>query len=112
MHKLIPFTIAAVAAFGINACTKSVEAAAADPAQIEQSIRAQEAQWQKDYAAKDISALAGHYTEDATLVSPGDPVVASDIDRRKQLAMLISDPNLKLSFAADRVDVAAVAIMQ
>src|SRR5690349_19174696 len=49
MHNAIPLTVALVAAFGVSGCTKGAKAAA-DPAQIEQSIRAQEAQWQKDYA--------------------------------------------------------------
>ena len=70
MQKAIPLTIAAVAALGVSGCTKSANAAA-DPAKIEQSIRAQEAQWQKDYAAKDVNALAGHYADDAELGDTG-----------------------------------------
>ena len=105
MHKAIPLAVAAVAALGANGCTKGASAAS-DPAAIEQSIRAQEAQWQKDYAAKDINALAGHYADDSVLVSPGDPPSTSDVDRRKALQTFLSDPNLKISFAADKVDVA------
>src|SRR4051812_24261867 len=54
MHKVIPLTVALVAALGVSGCTKGAKAAA-DPAQIEQSIRAQESQWQKDYASKDVN---------------------------------------------------------
>src|SRR3954447_10911186 len=100
MHKAIPLTIAALASIGVSGCTKGAKAAV-DPAQIEQSIRAQEAQWQKDYAAKDVNALAGHYADDAVLVGPGDPLATTDTQRRQSLAMLITDPNLKLTFAAD-----------
>jgi ketosteroid isomerase-like protein len=105
MYKAIPLTIAALAALGLSGCIKSANATA-DPAQIKQSIRAQEAQWQKDYAAKDVNALAAHYADDAELGDINAPVASSDVDRRKELQTLISDPNLKLSFAADRVDVA------
>jgi ketosteroid isomerase-like protein len=105
MYKSIPITIAAVAALGVSGCTKGAQASA-DPAQIEQSIRAQEAQWQKDYAAKDVNALAGHYADDGELGGPDSPVASSDVDRRKALQALISDPNLKLTFASDHVDVA------
>jgi len=105
MHKAIPLTLALVAALGVSGCTKGAKAAA-DPAQIEQSIRAQEAQWQKDYASKDVNALAGHYADDAAMVGPGDPPATTDTQRRQSLATLVSDPNLKLTFAADRVEVA------
>ena len=106
MHKAIPLTIAAVAALGVSGCTKGAKAAA-DPAKIEQSIRAQEAQWQKDYAAKDVNALAGHYADDAELGDTGRPRSrAATSTAARQLQALINDPNLKLTFAADRVQVA------
>ena len=105
MHKAIPVTIAALAALAINGCTKGAEAAA-DTAKITESIRAQEAQWEKDYAAKDINALAGHYADDAALAGPGDPVATSDSERRKLLQGFVTDPNLKLAFSSDRVEVA------
>jgi uncharacterized protein (TIGR02246 family) len=105
MHKAIPLAAAVVAAMSVSGCTKAAKAAA-DPAQIEQSIRAQETQWQKDYADKDVNALAGHYADDAVMVGPGDPLATTDTQRRQSLAMLTSDPNMKLTFAADRVEVA------
>lgn len=110
MHKAIPLTIAAVAALGVSGCTKGAKAAA-DPAQIEQSIRAQEAQWQKDYAAKDMNALAAHYADDAELGDAGTAVVSNDVNRRKELQNLITDPNLKLTFSADKVEVASAGDM-
>ena len=106
MHRFIPLTVAAVAALSAGGCTKAVKADT-DPAKIEETIRAQEAQWVKDYAAKDMNALAGHYAEDAELGDAGNPVVSDDVNRRKELQALLTDPNLKLTFAADRVDVAS-----
>ena len=105
MHKAIPPIAAVAAALASSGCLKGAEAA--DPKQISDSIKAQEAQWQADYAAKDINALAGHYSQDAALGGPGDPVATTDVDRRKALQGLLTDPNLKLTFAADRIQVAA-----
>ena len=105
MHKGIPLTVAILAALTASGCTKGAKAAV-DTAQISDSIKAQEAQWQKDYAAKDLNALAAHYADDAALGGPGDPLATSDTERRKILGGMLSDPNLKLTFAADRVQVA------
>lgn len=105
MHKVVPLTIAIVAALAGSGCTKGAEAAG-DTAQISDSIKAQEAQWEKEYAAKDINALAGHYAKDAALGGPGDAVASTEVDRRKAITALISDPNFKLNFASDRVEVA------
>jgi ketosteroid isomerase-like protein len=105
MHKAIPVAIALIAAIGVSGCTKKAETTA-DTAQISDTIKAQEAQWEKDYAAKDINALAGHYATDAAIGGPGDPLATSDADRRKVLQEFVTDPNMKLSFGADRVQVA------
>lgn len=106
MHKAIPTTVVLAAAVCVTGCNKSA-VASTDTAKIEESIRAQEAQWEKDYAAKDADALAGHYTSDAALAGPGDPLATSSADRRKILQNMVGDPNLKLTFSADRVHVAS-----
>ena len=106
MNKAIPMTVALAVTVSVTACNKGA-VASADTAKIEESIRAQEAQWEKDYAAKDANALAGHYAEDAAMAGPGDPIATSSAERRKILQNLVGDPNLKLSFAADRVQVAS-----
>lgn len=110
MKKLIPVMLASVAAFAVSGCTKGA-GAAVDTAKITDSIKAQEAGWQKGYADKDINVLAGEYADDAVLASPGDPLATTDIDRRKALGQLINDPNFKLSFATDRVLVASAGDM-
>jgi len=110
MKKLIPVMLASVAAFAMSGCTKGAESAV-DTAKITDSIKAQEAGWQKGYADKDINVLAGEYADDAVLASPGDPLATTDIDRRKSLGQLINDPNFKLSFATDRVLVASAGDM-
>lgn len=105
MHKAFPVTLAALAALSATGCAKGAEASV-DTAKISDGIKAQEAQWVKDYAAKDMNALAGHYADDAALAGPGDPFATSDAERRKLLQAFVTDPNLKLSFSSDRVEVA------
>ena len=110
MKTLIPIMLATTAAFALNGCTKGAEAAA-DTTKIADTIKAQEAGWQKAYADKDVNVLAGEYAEDAVLASPGDPIATTDVDRRKAIQSLISDPNFKLSFASDDVRVASAGDM-
>ena len=76
------------------------------PRKIEQTIRAQEAQWQDAYKSKNLEALAGQYTDDAAIAGPGDALASSEVDRRKELQGMTSDPNFALTFASDRVLVA------
>lgn len=106
MNKLIPVMLATAAALATTACTKGVEAAV-DTSKVSDTIRAQEASWQKAYADKDLNTLAGEYTDDAAVGSPGDALASNDVDRRKAIGSLIGDPNFKLSFASDRVLVAS-----
>ena len=106
MKKLIPLALAGMAAFAVTGCMKGADTTA-DTTKITDSIKAQEAAWEKGYADKDINVLAGEYADDAALVSPGEPVATTDVDRRKSLGALITDPNFKLSFATDRVTVAS-----
>src|SRR5947209_8200984 len=110
MKKLIPVMLATVAALAVTGCTRGAEAAG-DTSKVADSIKAQEAQWDKAYAAKDINTIAGEYADDAALASPGDPLATTDVDRRKALGALMSDPNFKLNFATDRVLVASAGDM-
>lgn len=110
MTKLIPVMLATAAALAISGCTKGADAAV-DTSKIADTIKAQEAGWQKAYADKDLNALAGEYADDAVLGSPGDPLANTDVDRRKAIQSLIDDPNFKLSFASDDVRVASAGDM-
>ena len=62
----------------------------ADTAKIADEIKAKEAQWQKDYAAKNVEALAGQYSDDAAIAGPGEALATSDVDRRKALQGMVS----------------------
>jgi len=101
MKKLIPLMLVTAAAFAMTGCTKKAEAAA-DTAKIADAIRAQEAGWQQGYNDKDINVLAAEYADDAAIANPGEALATTDVGRRKSLQALLSDPNLKISFASDR----------
>jgi ketosteroid isomerase-like protein len=77
-----------------------------DTAKVAQDIKAQEAAWEKDYASKNPDALAAHYADNAALGSPGAALATDSGSRRKEIEALTSDPNLKIAFASDVVEVA------
>ena len=101
--------LAGVAALALAACGHGGDGRhhdQADTAKIADDLRAREAQWQKDYAAKNVESLAGQYSDDAAVAGPGDPLATSDVDRRKLLQGMTSDPNFALTFGSDRILVA------
>ena len=110
MKKLIPVMLATAAAFAMSGCTKGAQAAG-DPSKVVDSIKAQEAGWLKAYQDKDVNVIAGEYADAGFLASPGDPTASTDVDRRKAIQGLISDPNFKLDFATDQVLVASAGDM-
>ena len=81
--------------------------AAADTAAIAEAIRAQEAQWNRDYAARAGAAVAAHYAPDGTLRAPGAPLAVGPEAIRAADRAMLADPAFQLEFAADRVEVAA-----
>ena len=104
MRRTIGLGIAAAAILaGCQPAGTSGEAV--DTAAIEKQLKAIEAQWNKDYASRDAAALAAHYAEGAALANPGEDLIQGD-GIRPMLDKFVSDPNLKLEFASDRVQVA------
>lgn len=102
--------IAAAAAALLAACDSGGahhenEAVSGRAAVVDQ-IRAEEAQWNRDYAARDAVRLAGHYAEDATLMEPGAPPRAGREAIRAAIAAMVADPNFQLRFESDRIEVA------
>jgi ketosteroid isomerase-like protein len=102
MQKMIPLIV--VASLAIGGCAKGAQSAGGDTAKITDTIKAQDAQWAKDYAAKDVNAIEGHYTTDGTLAGPGY-IASTATDRRAVLTAFMSDPNFTQKFSPDRVDV-------
>ena len=75
---------------------------AADPAA---EIAAEEDQWNRDYAARDLERLVAHYAPDATIVEPGAPPLTGHWVRGTLQAAVI-DPGFTFNFAHDRIEIA------
>jgi len=92
----------------LAACGRAEQKApeAADTAAITSTLREAETQWKADYAARDAVKLAGHYAEDAALANPGLPLVTGGDSIRAAVKGFAADPNLKVDFASDRIQVA------
>ena len=101
-----------VAAAAMAALASCQQAAAdkpdkVDTAAITAQLRQAEAKWNQAYAAHDAATLAGAYADDAALANPGAPLVTGLDAIRKETAAFAADPNLKVQFASDRIQVAA-----
>ena len=75
-------------------------------AEIEQRILAQEEQWNRAFAQRDAEALAGFFADDAAMASPGEQLVRGKQSIREAVDAFAEDPNLNVSFRANRVQVA------
>src|SRR3954471_9999345 len=73
---------------------------------IEKSVRDVEANMAKAAAAKDAAAFAANYTEDAVLMAPGMAAMKGRDAIRTGFTSMFADPNLNLTFSADRVEIA------
>jgi len=77
-----------------------------DPAAVEQQILAREEQWNRAYAQRDAEALAGFFADDAAMASPGEQLVRGRDSIRQAVQAFARDPNLNVTFRANRVQVA------
>lgn len=93
--------LSAAAALLLGGCGEP----SADTAAVEEQLRAQETQWQADYASGDVSRLERHYAQDAAIASPGAPLATDAQSRKAALEPLTRDPNLNMEFASDRIQV-------
>ena len=96
-----------LAAASCNTAKHDKAEAKHDAAAIEQKLKSIEAEWEKHYQARDVDKLAGHYVDDAALANPGATLATSTASRRLGIEQFVADPNLKVSFSADRVGVAS-----
>lgn len=101
MKRMIGLAIAAALLAGCDSGAPKESAAAA-----EQVILAKEEAWNAAYAKRDAEALAGFFAEDGAMASPGSPLVRGKDSVRQATAAMAQDPNLKVSFRANRVQVA------
>jgi uncharacterized protein (TIGR02246 family) len=72
----------------------------------EKAVRDGEAQWVKDFAAKDVEKVAGHYADDGYSMIPDMTIMKGKDAIRAGLKEEFSDPNCTLDFHPDKVEVA------
>ncbi len=98
----------ALAALALAGCDqmKKEDHAAADPAKVEQELKAIEAGWEKDYQARDVDKAVAHYSDDAAVANPGMALASDEVSRKMAITQFLSDPSMKVTFASDRVGVA------
>jgi ketosteroid isomerase-like protein len=69
------------------------------------AIKDAEMAWNKDWAAKDLDKIVGHYADDASVEIPNVPLMTGKAAITGGLKPLIGDPNLALTFEAAQVEV-------
>lgn len=98
-------TAAMVAVLALAGCDQQ-QPAQTDTSAIQRQLQINEARWNKAYEDGDAEALAGMYADDAALANPGEQLVRGKEAIRKATATFATDPNLKVAFAANRIQVA------
>jgi uncharacterized protein (TIGR02246 family) len=73
---------------------------------IERSINDVEKGMRKVANDKDAAAFASNFVADAVMMTPGEPPMKGQDAIQAGMKALLSDPNFKIDFASDRVEVA------
>ena len=68
-------------------------------------VKAVEAAWNADAATRDAAKFASHYSDDATAMNPGAPVLHGRPAIEAAMKQAFADPNFALTFAADNAGV-------
>jgi uncharacterized protein (TIGR02246 family) len=89
-------------ALTMTACNQTPDTHDADVA----AIQANEAQWNQDYAARDLDKIAAHYADDAVLIIPGAPPTTGKAAIGAASKQMTADPAMVLQFHPTKVDVA------
>lgn len=100
------------AAVAVAGCSREagdgpVANASVDTAAAADAIRAEEAQWNRDYAARNAEAILTHYAADGTLAGPGGPPISGSEAIGNTVRGMVADPAFRLEFASDRIEVAS-----
>ena len=80
---------------------------AVDTAKIVDSIKSDEVRWNADYKSGDAAKVAAHYAADAVAMSPGEATAVGAAAIKAADEQGFADPKYALTFASDKVDVAA-----
>ena len=103
---VVPFASLLLLA-GCNTAPTTPSAPAVDLVAEQSKIRDIESNWVKEAAAKDLEKCVGHYADDAVLITTGEPPAKGKDAIHAAWKSLLEDPNFKINFSADRVEISA-----
>src|SRR2546422_7422901 len=103
MHDLLRLGLIALAAVA-SGCVQR-----ADVATEERVIRDLDKKWVQAVAAKDTTAIANTYAEDANFLAPGAPRASGRAAVRQAWVGLLKAPNLVLTFEPTKITIASSA---
>ena len=87
-------------------CTQAPPPAPPDTrAADEQAIRDIEGAWVKEFAAKDVDKLVGHYEDDASTMIPDLPLIQGTTAIRAAMKEELADPKFMIDFHPTKVEV-------
>jgi uncharacterized protein (TIGR02246 family) len=108
---MLKFTVVSFAGFlllaGCNTAPPAPSTPAVDISAEKAKIHDLEAAWAKDAAAKDLDKSVANYADDAILMMPGMPAAKTKDAVRAGWKGMLDDPNLKIAFSPDRIEVSA-----
>jgi uncharacterized protein (TIGR02246 family) len=107
MRRSLALAGAATLALSASGCQSQKAAANADPAAVQNAIKADEKNWNAQFKARDLEGLVGHYADDAFFVGSGVPGASGSTAIRKVYADGLADHYFGVSFASDKIDVAS-----
>jgi uncharacterized protein (TIGR02246 family) len=92
---------------GCNSAPPAPATPAVDIAAEQGKIRDLETAWVAAAAAKDLEKSVSVYADDAILLNPGAPAAKGRDAIRAAWKKMLADPNSKLVFASNRIDVSS-----
>jgi uncharacterized protein (TIGR02246 family) len=101
MKRLACFCVISALAVMMLGCNSGSANHDADVA----SLKANEVQWNADWASHNMDKIVGHYTDDAVLMVAGEPASKGVAEIRKNFKDMVVDPATVLKFSASRVEV-------
>ncbi len=106
MNRLLALCAALALTLPLTACNQAAEPAPskADHDADVKAIQNTEAQWNADWASRDIGKITSHYTDNAILMIAGSEPVSGKDAIIKALTPMANDPATSLKFHADHVD--------
>ena len=105
--KIMLGSLIGAAVLGLVAGGCQKQTAGPDPGLVRNAIKADEKKWNDQFKSKDSEGLISHYADDAFFIAPGVKGADGMLALRKAYADATTDPAFSVSFASDKIDVAA-----